>query len=350
MKIGTIKEIKDHENRVGLTPDNVSELVKAGHSVYIQVGAGLGAGFSDQEYYVAGAVLITTPVMVAETVDILVKIKEPVPSEYPLLAALNGKVIYTFLHLAANRELADELMKNNVTGISYDTIEDENGKLPLLRPMSEIAGILAAEMADEHATKNMGNVFVVGGGIAGTFATLEAVGRGAPSVCIYEPNPERVKQLEDMFYDYPVDVASCLKHVTKELYRSDVVIGSALVKGQQAPKVLTEEMVAQLKPGAFVVDISIDQGGCIFGSKPTSYSEPTYDFNGKTFCCIPNLPGQRPREATEALTKLSVPHLLEMANQGVENYLKANKNFSKGLNTFGGKVVNTVIAKELNLD
>jgi alanine dehydrogenase len=348
MKIGVIKEIKDQEKRVGLTPSNVKDLIDNGHSVFIETNAGVGSGYVDDEYLGAGAVIESTPEQVVNHIDLLVKIKEPLTSEFHLLELLKNKSLYTFLHLAANKPLAQELCRNNITAVSYDTIEDEQGNLPMLRPMSVIAGHLSAELALKHKG-TLDRVFVLGGGVAGRAAAEKAVELGCSSVTVYEPNSERCKQLEEYFYDHPVDVASCLKHVTKELNRSDVIVGAALVKGQKAPQVLSEEMVKNLKQGAFIVDISIDQGGCIFGSVPTSHSEPTYEFEGKTFCCIPNLPGSKPREATKALTRLSYPLLLDWANKGLEEACRGLVGSAKGINVMGGKVVNDVVAKELEM-
>ena len=349
MKIGVLKEIKDQEKRVGLTLKDVELLKNNGHLVYIQSDAGIGCGFKDEDYINSGANIVSgldAPKNIVDICDIIVKIKEPIEEEYYWLKHMNNKVLYTFLHLAANKKLATELLENKVIGISYDTIEDENGFLPLLKPMSIIAGELAIEIANKY-NEQLGKVFIVGCGVAGMSAIKKALELNATNICVYEPNVDRIKQMEEMFYDNSVDFASCLRHVTKELYRSDIIIGSALKKGQKAPQVITEEMVNNMKKGAFVVDISIDQGGCIFGSRPTTHSEPIYNLNGINYCCIPNLPGQRPLEATNAITSLSVPHLLNMANQGIENYLNNSKEFYAGLNTKDGIIVNKTVAKEL---
>jgi alanine dehydrogenase len=352
MIIGVLKEIKDKELRVGLRPKDVKSLVEQGHTVLVEENAGVGSGFSDVDYIISGAKLFSgpgAPVEIASKVDILVKVKEPVESEYYWLKQMQGKTLFTFLHLSANPNLAKELIDNKIIGVSYDTLEDENGFIPMLKPMSVIAGHSAIELAHKHHNGILGKVFIIGAGVAGTAAIDKALELGASNVCVYEPNDSKIKELEKIYYDHPVDFASCIRHVTKELYRSDTIIGAALIKGQKSPQVISEDMVKNIKQGAFIVDISIDQGGCIFGSKPTSHSNPTYPFEGKTFCCIPNLPGQKPKEATEALTSLSVPHLIGMVTQGTVCYLETSKGLMKGLNTNNGIIVNETIAKELKL-
>jgi alanine dehydrogenase len=372
MNIGTIREIKDSENRVGLTPKWTKELVKAGHAVWVEKGAGEGAGFADAEYKASGAILVDKPIEVVKRADILVKVKEPLPCEYKLLSYLKGKTLYTYLHLVAvDRGLTLNLIKRHITAIDYATVENERGALPLLVPMSEIAGTLSAHYAAEFLQKKHGgrgitighihhvkpvNVVIVGCGVAGKAAAKTAVGMGA-RVDLFDIDERKVTEVKKemsaflgtrliknvaAFNSNKVGFANYIKN-------ADVLIGAALVKGSKAPVVVSEAMVKTMKRGSVIVDIAIDQGGCIWGSRPTTHSNPIYQIEGKIFCCVANMPGQAPMQATEALTYTTFPHLLKMANLGVHSYLKKNRCFARGVNVYNGKVVYRAVAEALDL-
>lgn len=350
LSVGVLKETKDHENRVGLNPLAVIELAVRGHAVYVESNAGLGAGYDNEKYIEAGAQILNNPEAVVRTADIIVKVKEPTPSEFYLLKDMAGKTLFTFLHLADNPDLANELLKHNITGISYDTIEDKKGRLPILKPMSEIAGRFAIDFfAEKIHDGKIKNVLIVGGGVTGTAAAERAIELDVADVVIHEKNLARATQLEKKFENDQVDVFLCSKKLPKEVSRADLVVGAVLVKGQKAPKVITEDMINGMRRGANVVDISIDQGGCVFGSRPTTHSNPTFEFMGKTYCCIPNMPGMRPHEATNALVDSTISYLIEMVKRGPFQYLVQEPWLLKGINTHAGKICNKVIASDLDM-
>ncbi|MDO8480838.1 MAG: alanine dehydrogenase [Nanoarchaeota archaeon] len=372
MRIGTIKEIKNNENRVGLTPSAVSKLVKHGHDVYVQMSAGAGSGFADDEYAKAGAKVLHHAEDVLKNIDLLVKVKEPIPEEYPLLPLLKGKVLYTYLHLAAcEKKLTEELMNNHITSIAYETIEDENGLLPCLTPMSEVAGVLAIQYGAQYLQKkydgvgvtlgrvngaNVAETVVVGGGVVGRKAAHTAIGMGS-NVTVFEANEQRAefvrKELTSELcgpYLERLQVMVSKPEVLKEkLKTADLLVGAVLVHGAKAPRVVSEEMIKSMKKGAVVVDVAIDQGGCVWGAKPTSHQNPIYDIEGKVFCCITNMPGQAPLQSTQALTHSTVPYLIQMAEHGVIAALKADKGLAKGVNTHNGALVYKAVADALGL-
>lgn len=350
LSVGVLKETKDHENRVGLNPLAVMELTVRGHAVYVESDAGLAAGFDNEKYIKAGAQILNNPAAVARTADVVVKVKEPTPSEFYLLKDMAGKTLFTFLHLADNPDLARELLNNNITGVSYDTIEDKDGRLPILKPMSEIAGRFAIDFfAEKIHDGKIKNVLIVGGGVTGTAAAERAIELDAADVVIHEKNIMRASQLEQQFEDDQVDVFLCSRKLPKEASRADLVVGAVLVKGQKAPKVVTEEIVSGMRDGSNIVDISIDQGGCVFGSRPTTHSDPTFEFMGKTYCCIPNMPGMKPHEATNALADSTISYLCEMVKRGPFQYLVQEPGLLKGINTHAGKICNKVIASDLDM-
>ncbi|MBR9699756.1 alanine dehydrogenase [Candidatus Woesearchaeota archaeon] len=372
MIIGTIKEVKDNENRVGLLPSSVKLLVANKHEVYVEKNAGTGTGFSDGDYEKAGAIILDNAVEVAKKADILVKIKEPMQEEFTILEALAGKTLYTYLHLAAApKELTLELIKHKITSIAYETIE-KNGRLPCLAPMSKIAGILAVQYSSQYLQKKYGgrgvsmghvkgadtaNVVVIGGGVVGKKAALTACGMGA-SVTVFEINEERAQYVQEecgkvlagkFFSNLSVETAE-EENLVKAIKEADVLIGAVLVKGSKAPRIITKEMIDVMQKGAVIIDVAIDQGGCIWGSKPTSHSQPTYDYEGKIYCCITNMPGQVPLQATQALTATTIPYLLQMANKGIEETVKGDSGFAQGLNVYQGKIVYKGVADALGLD
>lgn len=373
MVIATLKEIKDQENRVGLTPRGVKELVSFKHRVVVQKDAGKEAGFPDAEYVAAGAEIMETPEEIVKEADIVVKVKEPLPEEYPLLEIMKGKTLFTYLHLSAcDKALTQALVDNEIIAVAYETVEDEKGKLPLLAPMSEIAGVLSIQYGAQYLQKKhhgrgvtlgrisrakRARVVVVGGGFVGATAAKTAAGMGA-KVTLFDKNPKVIARLKKEFREY---LGEYLYYHNIKLYSSDysffsraiehcdLLVGAVLVAGAKAPQVVTENHVLAMQKGAVIVDVAIDQGGCVWGSKPTSHSEPIYEVDGKIFCCICNMPGQVARQSTQALTSATLPYLLHMANEGVIASLQANERFAQGLNTYKGHITYESVAKDLEM-
>ena len=370
--IATIKEVKDNENRVGLTPQGAAELTKFGHRVLVQTGAGLGSGFSDAEYIEAGAELMDDVETIIETTEILVKVKEPIPAEYPLLDKFKGKTLYTYLHLSGvDRNLTLNLIENGITAIAYETVEDEDGKLPLLAPMSEVAGVLAVQYGAQYLQKKYhgrgmtlgvitgterAEVVVMGGGFVGEKSAKTAAGMGC-NVTIFDINSQRIEELKtemraylgDHLYQNVQVLQSSLENVNAMLPKTDLLIGAVLLPGTKAPEVISEEQVKLLPDGSVIVDVSIDQGGCIWGAKSTTHSEPIYEVHGKIFCCVANMPGQAARQSTQALTSATLPYLVKMANEKVMDSLRNDERFARGLNTYQGNVTYEAVAKDLDL-
>ena len=376
MVIATLKEIKNNENRIALTPKGVGKLVEAGLRVIVQETAGIGSGFSDSEYTAAGAELMRDPEDIVKEADILVKVKEPLPSEYNLLEQFKGKTLFTYLHLSGvDKRLTKLLVNNNITAIAYETLEDENGQLPLLRPMSEVAGILAVQYGAEYMQKKhngrgltlgkitgipSARVVVVGGGYVGATAARTAAGMGA-RVKLFDINPEVVDRLNKEMLEYlgpnlgenfeaivPND-----ENYNKALEECNLLVGAVLVAGAKAPVVVTEEQVKSMKDGSVIVDVSIDQGGCIWGSRCSSHSEPVYDIYGKMYCCIPNMPGQVSRQSTMALTDATIPYLIKLATEGAESMiresLESDGRMAKGLNAYKGYLTYEKVASDLGM-
>ena len=372
MIVGAIREVKDGENRVGLSPLSVVELVKAGASVLVERGAGRGVGFSDDEYVRAGAEIVKDAISVVRRVDLLVKVKEPIESEYFLLDEFKEKVLFTYLHLAAApKELTLRLIRNNITVIAYETVEDEKGRLPLLMPMSEIAGVLAVQYGAQYLQKKYNGrgltlgriqnavsakVVVVGSGVVGSKAALTAAGMGC-SVTVLEKNVARIEQLKKEFESYlgkelysNVSFFESTKENTdSQIKEADLLIGAVLVKGMKAPQVISKEQIVSMKNGAVIVDVAIDQGGCIWGSRPTTHEDPMYMLEGKIYCCVANMPGQVALQSTQALTSSTLPYLIKMVKFGVIDYLKKDLFFARGLNVYNGGIVYKGVADALNL-
>ncbi|MBU0461896.1 MAG: alanine dehydrogenase [Nanoarchaeota archaeon] len=371
MIIGTIKEVKDNENRAGLLPKGAAQLVEAGHKVYVQRGAGVNSGYSDGDYLKAGAKMVPTAYEVVKAVDILVKVKEPIQSEYELLDQMKGKTLFTYLHLAAaDKNLTLRLMQNKITSISYETVEDKKGLLPLLKPMSEVAGVLAVQFGAQYLQKKYGgrgvslgkienttpaHVVVLGGGVVGFTSARTAAGLGC-RVTVFERLGPLFKKLP-LYFKKELSalsqnitlVESTAQNITEALKTTDLLIGGVLLKGAKAPKIVSESMVHVMNPGAVIVDVAIDQGGCIWGAKPTTHSDPIYVVDDKIYCCITNMPGQVPRQSSQALTEATFPYLLSMTNNGVVKALKKDKGLAKGMNVYNGKVVYKAVAEALNL-
>jgi alanine dehydrogenase len=356
MIIGVPKEIKDNEARVGITPAGVKTLVDAGHKVLVETAAGEGSGFSDAEYKQAGAEIVADGATAWNKAEMVVKVKEPIEAEYKFFR--EGLVLFTYLHLAPVRELTDKLLNAKVIGIAYETVKA--GKtLPLLQPMSEIAGRMAVQVGasyleKEHGGRGVllggvpgvlpGKVVVVGGGIVGTNAARIAVGMGADTTLI-DLNLNRLRELDDIFGGKLKTVASNSYNIAEATKEADLVVGSVLIPGTTAPKLVTKAMVAAMKKGSVIVDVAIDQGGCIETAKPTTHSNPSYVVDGVTHYCVTNMPGAVARTSTLALTNATLPYALKLANLGAKEALKQDAGLAEGLNTWLGKLTYRGVAE-----
>lgn len=359
--IGVPKEIKDKEGRVSMQPDGVAELVHQGHEVVVQSGAGTGSGFSDEEYRTAGARVVDGAGAVFEAAELIIKVKEPIPEEYGFYR--EGHQLFTYLHLAADKGLTEFLMDRKINSIAYETVELEEGSLPLLTPMSEVAGRMSVQAAAHHLESPQGGagillggvpgtpaarVTIVGGGVVGMEAAKIAVGMRA-IVRVLDVNPKRLAYLGDVFAGRLDLVIPNRARTAAYVKESDVVIGAVLVAGAKAPKVVTREMVASMKPGSVVVDVAIDQGGCIETARPTTHSEPTYVEEGVIHYCVANIPGAVARTSTLALTSVTLPYLAKIADQGIEGAALADPSLAKGLATLRGELVSEPVAKAHDL-
>ncbi len=355
--VGVPKEIKNMEGRVSMQPDGVAELVHHGHEVVVQSGAGGGAGFSDEEYEAAGARLVDGPDEVFEAAGLIVKVKEPVPEEYDRFR--EGQQLFTYLHLAADKGLTEFLMEKKIDSIAYETVELPDGSLPLLTPMSEVAGRMAVQAAAHHLESPNGGaglllggvpgtpaakVTIIGGGISGTEAAKIALGMRA-IVRVLDINPKRLAYLSDIFEGRVDLVIPNRARTASYVAESDVVIGAVLVAGAKAPKLVSREMIASMRPGSVVADIAIDQGGCFETSRPTTHSEPTYVEEGVVHYCVANIPGAVARTSTLALTSVTLPYLIRIADEGVEGAASNDPNLAKGLSTLNGELVHGPVAE-----
>jgi alanine dehydrogenase len=362
MRIGIPKEIKNNENRVAMTPAGVVNLVKFDHEVFIEKGAGIGSGFSDEDYSNAGANLVETPAE-AWSMDMVMKVKEPLPSEYQYFR--EGLILFTYLHLAPEPELTKALMDKKVVGIAYETVQLPNQSLPLLTPMSEVAGRMAAQIGAQFLEKvyggmgillsgvpgvQRGTVTIIGGGVAGTNAAKMAIGLGA-KVSIIDLNPDRLRQLDDIFGSDVTTLMSNPYNIAEAVKESDLVIGAVLIPGAKAPKLVSEEMIKTMKPGSVVVDIAIDQGG-IFETtdRITTHDNPTYVKHGVVHYAVANMPGAVPRTSTMALTNVTVPYAVQIANKGYRKACLENVALLKGINTLNGYVTYEAVAEAQGLE
>jgi alanine dehydrogenase len=349
MRISVVKEIKPQEARVGLTPAGAAELVRNGHTVYVETGAGLAAGYSDEQYSSVGVELVSQA-EAWKSAELLVKVKEPIQAEYGFLRS--DLTLFTYLHLAADRPLTEALLKAGTLAIAYETVQDDTG-LPLLTPMSEIAGRLAAHAAATHLAGNTGGpglllggspgvapcrVLVIGGGVVGTQAALLALGMQA-EVTILDMSSRRIRQLDAIFAGRARVLMSDIATLEAELAQADVVIGAVLVPGRAAPKVVTRAQLPLLKSEALLLDVAIDQGGAFETSRPTTYESPIFEVDGIRHYCVANMPGGVPRTSTIALTNATLPYIRQMANQGIETALAADPALRLGINTRNGRVV-----------
>jgi alanine dehydrogenase len=357
MIIGVPREIKDNEARVGVTPAGVKALTEAGHTVLVEIQAGAESGFPNEDYKQAGAEIVAEASKVWNKADIVVKVKEPIEKEYPLFR--EGLVLFTYLHLAPVPDLTNKLLDSKVIGIAYETVRDRLHTLPLLTPMSEVAGRMsvqvgAAYLEREHGGRGIllggvpgvapANVTVIGGGVVGTNAAKIALGMGA-KVTLVDVNLNRLRELDDIFGGRLYTLASNSYNVAQATREADLVIGSVLIPGATTPKIVTRAMVSQMKKGAVIVDVAIDQGGCVETAKPTSHSNPSYEVDGVVHYCVTNMPGAVPNTSTLALTNSTFPYLLRMANLGVREALRQDAGLAEGLNTWLGKLTYRGVAE-----
>lgn len=356
MIVGVPKEIKVHESRVAITPEGVSEFVHAGHTVIIEDKAGIGSSITNEEFVAAGASIVPSADDVWQKADLVLKVKEPIEVEYPKMR--KGQTLFTYLHLAASKACTDALVKSGTTAIAYETVE-VNGTLPLLAPMSEVAGRLATQVGatalqKPHGGRGVllggvpgvapGRVVVIGGGVAGLNSAVIALGMGA-DVTVFDRSINRLQYI-DTIYGGRIKTLVASKHaIEREVRQADLVIGAVLVHGAKAPKLVSNLLVSQMKSGSVLVDIAIDQGGCFEDSKPTTHAEPTYKVHNSIFYCVANMPGAVPVTSTYALTNVTLPFAIQIANLGWETALKQNPDLAKGLNTHAGKVTYKAVAE-----
>nr|MBC7244531.1 alanine dehydrogenase [Chloroflexota bacterium] len=362
MIIGVPKEIKDNEYRVSITPGGVHQLVVEGHQVLIERGAGEGSGFADSEYEQAGAKLVADAAEVWHRAEMVMKVKEPLPQEYDYLR--EGLILYTYLHLAADEELTKQLVARKVTGIAYETVELPDGSLPLLTPMSEVAGKMSVQIAAHYLEKMNGgrgkllggipgvlpaDVVIIGGGTVGTNAAIVALGMGA-SVLIIDINADRLRYLTEVLHGNLKTLISTPRNIAEAVRRADVVIGAVLIKGAKAPRLVTRDMVSTMKPGSVIVDVAVDQGGCVETTRPTSHSNPTFLVDGVVHYCVPNIPGAVPRTSTYGLSNATLPYALKLANRGFLNAIKENAALAKGVNTYKGHITYQAVAEAFGME
>jgi len=362
MIIGVPREVKDHESRVGVTPAGAKALVDAGHKVLIEHNAGALSSFPDEEYLAVGAEIVADAASVWNPANMVVKVKEPVEKEYPYFRP--GLVLFTYLHLAPLRALTDALLANKVTGIAYETVRDHAGSLPLLTPMSEVAGRLsvqvgAAYLEKEHGGRGVllggvpgvppGNVCIIGGGIVGTNAAKVALGMGA-RVTLVDLNLNRLRELDDIFSGRLYTLYSNAYNVERAVCEADLVIGGVLIPGAAAPKIVTKSMVAKMRKGAVIVDVAIDQGGCIETARPTTHSDPSYVVDGVVHYCVTNMPAAVPNTSTLALTNATFPYVLKLAKLGANAAIHENAGIAEGVNTFNGTLTYKAVATAQNRD
>ncbi len=356
MIIGLPKEIKDNEYRVGLTPAGVRALTDAGHQVLVEKTAGEGSGFEDSLYNRAGATITESADNVWAEAEMIVKVKEPIAPEYPRMRA--GQLLFTYLHLAPDSGLTQQLLERKVTGVAYETITDRRGTLPLLTPMSEVAGRMAIQVGAHYLEKMSGGrgillggvpgvpaarVVIIGGGVVGTNAAKIAVGMGA-HVTIIDNNLDRLRELDDIFLSKIATLASSAYMIHDAVSSADLIVGAVLVPGAAAPRLVTRNMLKDVTDGAVIVDVAVDQGGCVETTHPTTHSDPTFYVEGVLHYCVANMPGAVPRTSTFALTNSTLPYALKLANSGFEAAVKADSGLAAGVNTYAGKLTYEAVA------
>ena len=362
MIIGVPTEVKDNEFRVGLVPAGVKALTELGHMVIVQEGAGEGSGISNEEYVQAGGRIVGNSEQVWSKGEMIIKVKEPVEEEYPKLT--DGQMLFTYLHLAPLPDLTRVLLKKKVTGIAYETIKEEDGRLPLLTPMSEVAGRMAIQIGAQYLEKNQGGrgillsgvpgvppaqVVIIGGGVVGVNAAKIALGMAA-QVAILDNSLPRLRYLDDVFLGRVATLASNSLTISQSIRKADLLIGAVLIPGASAPKLVSREMISSMKKGAVIVDVSVDQGGCIETTRPTTHSHPTFSVDGVLHYCVANMPGAVPRTSTFALTNATLPYAIKLARHGLRQAIKSDSGLAEGVNVYGGHVTYRAVAESLKLE
>ncbi|MGI6081103.1 MAG: alanine dehydrogenase [Candidatus Avilachnospira sp.] len=362
MRIGCAKEIKNREYRVGLTPDNVKSYVRAGHEVFIEKGAGLGSGFTDEEYERAGAKLCATAAETWGNSDMMVKVKEPLKEEYGYFR--EGMIIFTYLHLAADRELTDAMLESKVAGFAYETLIEKDRSIPMLIPMSQIAGRLSIQEGAKYLEKTFGGegvllagvpgtpkakIVIVGGGTVGTNACKIAVGMGA-DVTVLDIDMNRLSYLDDIFGARIQTLVSTDTNIENSLKEADLTVGSVLIPGKAAPKLIKREYLKEMKRGSVIVDVAVDQGGCCETTKMTSHDDPIFEVDGVVHYCVGNMPGAVPRTSTIALTNATLKYGLKLASKGLEAACKNDPVMSSGVNTYAGKLTCKNVADSFGME
>jgi alanine dehydrogenase len=361
MLIGIPKEIKNRENRVAVVPGGVEVLVANGHKVMIEKGAGLGAGIPDGRYVAAGATIVNSAKQIWDEAEMVMKVKEPIPEEYPRMRA--GQILYTYLHLAAVPELAKALLERKVTAIAYETIELANGSLPLLTPMSEVAGRMAVQVGAQCLQKHnggkglllggvpgvaRGRVAIIGGGVVGINSAKMAIGLGA-QVTMLDVNPARLAYLDDIFGNNIQTLMSNPENLAKAVRESDLLVGAVLITGAKAPCLVNRDMVRTMEPDSVIVDVAIDQGGCVETIRATTHDDPVFKEEGVLHYGVTNIPGDVPKTSTYALTNVTIKYAMELANKGLARALDESEPLRKGLNSFNGKLTHKAVADALNI-
>jgi len=362
MLIGVLKEIKAKENRVAMIPAGVEQMVAHGHSLLIETCAGDGSGFSDKDYVRAGAKICSSPEEIYKKSEMIIKVKEPLPVEYPLIR--KGQIVFTYFHFAASAELTKAIIDSGCIALAYETIERENGSLPLLTPMSEIAGRMAIQEGAKYLEKTFGGkgillsgvpgvepatVMIIGGGVVGANAAKIAAGLGA-KVFLLDVNLERLRYLSDIMPANVITMVSNPENTRKLLRQADLIVGAVLRHGAIAPKLITREMLKLMKKGSVIVDVAIDQGGCIETSKPTTHDAPIYVVDGIIHYCVANMPGAVSFTSTKALTNATLPYALEIADKGYKKAAQQNPEIAKGINIIEGKVTHQGVAEAFDLE
>ncbi len=357
VKVGIPREVKNNEFRVAITPAGVHELVRGGHEVVVERSAGLGSSIADEEYIAAGGRVLGTADEVWSAADLLLKVKEPIAEEYHRLR--KGQTLFTYLHLAASRACTDALLESGTTAIAYETVETANRALPLLAPMSEVAGRIAPQVGAYHLMRSAGGrgvlpggvpgvaaarAVVIGGGVSGWNAAQIAIGMGF-HVTLLDKDINKLREADRIFGNRVRTIASNAFELEKAVLDADLVIGAVLIPGAKAPKLVTNELVSRMKPGSVLVDIAIDQGGCFEDSRPTTHAEPTFEVHNSVFYCVANMPGAVPNTSTYALTNATLPYIVELANRGWRDALRRDAALAKGLNTHEGQVVYGPVAE-----